>query len=94
MLHEQLPIEQLTPWARLNDIDLNGVEICPNVLTLDGLSKGGGLLAISNHGSADILLSIPAELALSRETVLQSAKTDKDLRELTDAMSEFIQVGQ
>lgn len=94
MLHEQLPVEQLTPWAILNDIQLNGVEICPNVLTLDGVSKGGGLLATSNHGSADILLSIPAELALSRESVLQSAKTDRHLRELTDVMSDFIQVGQ
>lgn len=93
MLHEQLPIEQLTPWAVLNDIELNGVEICSNILTVEGVSKGGGLLATADHKSAGILLSIPADLALSRETVLQYAKTDKHLRELVEAMSDFIQVG-
>lgn len=94
MLYEQLPIEQLTPWALLNDIQIVGVEICPNIVNQDGVSKGGGILATSNHESADILLSIPAELVLSKESVLQSAKTDKDLRELIDAMSDFVQVGQ
>lgn len=93
MKYASVPTDQLQPWAVLNDVELRGVKISPAIITDDGVDKGGGLLSTTEHESEDILLSIPKDLILCKENVLQSAKTDKHLREVTEVLSDFIQVG-
>lgn len=93
MKYSTISTDQLQPWAILNDVELCGVKISPAIFTEDGVNKGGGLLSTTAHESQDVLLSISRDLTLSKETVSQCAKTDKHLRDLTEALSEFIQVG-
>jgi len=93
MRYSTLPTGQLQPWAVLNDVDIRGVTISSAITTKDGVNKGGGLLSTTTHESEDVLLSISEDLTLCKEAVLQCAKTDKHLRELTEALSNFIQVG-
>lgn len=93
MRHASIPIEGLQPWAQLNDVPLHGIQISSNIIADDGASKGGGLLSTTNHSSEDVLLSISQDLILSKESVLQCAKTDRHLRQLLEAMEDFIQVG-
>lgn len=94
MKHASIAAEQLHPWAQLNDVQLNGVKITSSIISPGGVTKGGGLISTTRHASGDVLLSINQELILSREAVLQCAKTDKHLRQLLDVLEDFIQVGQ
>lgn len=93
MKHDLLPLAQLQSWATLNDVKLHGVRISPNIVTEDGISKGGGVVSTTEHSSGDVLLLIPNDLILSKERVLQCAKTDKHFREAMDALGDFIEVG-
>jgi len=93
MKHASIPSAQLQAWAQLNDATLYGVKISSNIISEDGIHKGGGLQSTTTHPSEDVLLSIPQDLILSKESVLQCAKTDRHLRQLLEAMEDFIQVG-
>lgn len=93
MKYSTISADQLQPWAVLNDVELHGIKISTAIITEDGVNKGGGLLSTTTHESEDVLLSISKDLILSKETVSQCAKTDKHLRDLTEALSNFIQVG-
>lgn len=93
MRYSNISTDQLEPWATLNDVELRGVKISPAIITEDGIDKGGGILSTATHEPGDVLLSISKDLILSKETVSQCAKTDKHLRDLTEALSDFIQVG-
>lgn len=93
MKHASLAADQLLPWATLNDVNLRGVKISSNIIAADGASKGGGILSTQAHEPHDVLLSIPQELILSKEAVLQCAKTDRHLRQLVEALDDFITVG-
>ena len=92
MRYATLSIEQLTPWAALNDVRVQGIELCENIVGDDGISKGGGILATQKLEHDEVLLSIPSDLILSKENVFQYAKMDKHFRELLDAMHDFGQV--
>lgn len=94
MRYSTISTDQLQPWAILNDVGLHGITISSAIITEDGVNRGGGLLSTTAHESQDVLLSISGDLILSKEAVLQCAKTDKHLRDLTEALSEFVQVGQ
>ncbi len=93
MKHSSISVENLQSWAQLNDVTLHGVEISSNIVSDDGISKGGGLLSTTAKASGEVLLSISQDLILSRESVLQCAKADRHLRQLVEAMEDFIQVG-
>lgn len=85
-----LPQEALLPWAMLNDVDFNR--------TVPGVSvgKGGALLAkegISSDDAGKTLLTVPRDLILSLETLLEHAKVDKDFRELLDCDERYRTVG-
>lgn len=92
MKYASIPNSQLQPWAVLNDVELHGVKISPAIITEDGINKGGGLVSTTTHESEEVLLSISKDLVLSTEAVLQCAKTDQHLRELVEALSNFVQV--
>lgn len=93
MRHASISLEFLQPWALLNDVHLNGIKICPNIVSETGVSKGGGLVSTDSHHPEPVLLSVPKDLILSKEAVLQCAKTDRHLRMLVEAMEDFVQVG-
>lgn len=92
MHYANASVTQLEPWAKLNDSKLHGIKIEPNIV-VDGIDKGGGLVATSDHSSEDVLLDVAGDLILTRERVLLEAKADRHLRELLDALQDFIQVG-
>lgn len=85
---------QLEPWCELNDVVLNGINIVADIQSASGESKGAGLVANRKHGSEDTLLSVSESLILSRESIRQCSKLDKDLRILLEAAAPFVQVCQ
>ncbi|KAI7503517.1 SET domain-containing protein [Hortaea werneckii] len=82
----QLPSEAVLPWAMLNDVDFK--QVVPGY----AVGKGGALLAKHNlPGDSEDgeLMSVPHDLILSLERVLDHAKADKDFREVLEALGEF-----
>ena len=94
MKYATINSDELQLWAQLNDVRFNGVKTSSNVTSDGSISKGGGLLSTDCHESEDELLSISRDLILSKETVLQCAKTDQHLKQLVDALGDFVQVGR
>ena len=66
-----------------------------DILSEDGSSKGGGLVATSEYGEGESLLIVPQDVIISKEQIHACARTDVKLRELlaTLADSDFINVG-
>lgn len=86
----QLPPEALMPWALLNEVAFQGV--VPGA----AVGKGGALLAGKKLPSKNEdlpLMTIPHDLILSLERVLEHAKVDKDFREVLDALGDLGRVG-
>ena len=77
-------------WARINQIELDGVEVSPAPT-----GKGSGVFA-TNHLSDEnaILMTIPRELLLSLDNVWIYAKADRDLREVLEAVGDYARVPQ
>lgn len=97
MKYASLPIEQLQTWARFNGVVFNNVLLADQITSKDGIDKGAGLLAdagFSDSGaSPEVLLTVPADLVLSKETVHLCAKADLHLKEILDAVGNFAEVG-
>lgn len=92
MRHASIAATQLRTWSQLNDVQLNNTEITSNIVDADGSSKGGGLVSKSYHHAEDILLSVPKELVLCKDTMHLCAKSDHHLKQLLDVLEDFIQV--
>ena len=91
----QLPAEALLAWASFNEIAFSS--IIPGI----AVGKGGALIAReeltsqSNHADAQMpLMTVPQDLILSFERVLEHAKADQDFRELLACLEEFGRVGR
>lgn len=95
MQYPSLSASQLSSWAVLNNVELRGVRVQSDILSEDGSSKGGGLVATSEHSEGESLLIVPQDIVLSKEQINACATTDVKLRELlaTFADSDFINVG-
>ena len=97
MKYNSLPIAELQTWARFNGVIFNNVVVADNITSKDGVDKGAGLLAtagFSERGALqEILLTVPADLVLSKEAVRLCAKADVHLKEILDAVGEFAEVG-
>lgn len=97
MKYTSLPIGELQTWAHFNDVVFNNIIVTENITSKDGIDKGAGLLAaagFSDHGaSQEVLLTVPADLVLSKETVYLCAKADLRLQEILDAVGNFAEVG-
>lgn len=88
MQRKFLPIEALSAWAELNNVEFNGVKI--SSLPAD---KGSGVVATADHGEESaILMRIPQELVLSLENVWMYAKSNQHLREVLEATGEYARV--
>jgi len=93
MRQVSLPLEDLQVWARFNNVQLFETLIEPHLIREDGNDKGGGLLAMGEHGPGKPLVAVPHDLVLSKERVEQYAKADQILRELVEAATLLVQVG-
>ena len=88
MYRETLPIDQLGAWARLNNIEINGLKIT----TLQG-NRGSGLVATAERPMNNpLLMTIPNDLVLSVENVWLYAKSDKHLHQTLEATGDHSRV--
>ncbi|KAF6240455.1 hypothetical protein HO173_001123 [Letharia columbiana] len=85
-MHRQtLPIDQLGAWARLNNVEFNGVKI----MASQG-DKGSGLVMTAERSIDNpLLMTIPNDLVLSLENVWVYAKSDKHLRQVLEATGDY-----
>lgn len=84
-MHRQtLATEQFLPWAKLNNIEFNGIAIS-NIA-----GKGYGLIVTAERSEEDaLLIMVPKDLILSCENVWILAKADKHLREVLEAVGDY-----
>lgn len=88
MHRDTLAIDNLAPWARLNNVDFNRVKAS----SIPG-SRGSGLIATANKSENDtLLLTVPQELVLSLEFVWIYAKADRHLHQVLEAVGEYSRV--
>ncbi len=84
MHRQSLDIEHFSSWAKLNNIEFNGIAIS-NIA-----GKGYGLIVIAERCEEDaILITVPKDLVLSCENVWMLAKADKHLREVLEAVGDY-----
>lgn len=95
MKREYLPLGSLPTWLRLNGINADGVAIQQLGSSESGADKGNALVATENKSSSErdvspaVLLQVPSDLVLSLQTVHDYSKSDRDLREVLEAVGEF-----
>ena len=88
MHRETLSITQLGAWAKLNNVEFNGVEIT----ALQG-NIGSGLLTTTARSTHNpLLMTVPEDLVLSLENVWLHAKSDKHLRQVLEVTEEYSRV--
>ncbi|KAJ5576921.1 hypothetical protein N7535_003847 [Penicillium sp. DV-2018c] len=95
MRREYVPIELLPAWQRLNGITVQGIAFQKVGSDEHGADKGSAIIATeattSSEDDADpkVLLQIPSDLVLSVENVHNSAKSDRYLRDVLEAIGDF-----
>ncbi len=88
MHREQLPTDRLALWAKLNNVERNGIA----ATTLPG-NRGTGLVATTDMSDTDpILVTVSQELVLSLENVWVYAKADQHLLQVLEAVGEYSRV--
>lgn len=98
MKREYLPLGALLAWLRLNGIVANGVAVQRVGSAESETDKGNAILATADNPNKDpddqqTLLQIPRDLVLSLESVHDYSKSDRDLREVLEAVGDFGRVG-
>lgn len=94
MRQQDLPIDTLPAWARLNGVSLSGV-VFRRLQADDGTDKGCAVVATEARGDGDdhshpeVLISVPSDMVLSLESVSNYAKSDRYLREVLEAVGDF-----
>lgn len=88
MYRETLSINQLGAWAKLNNVEFNGVEIT----ALQGNLGSGLLTTTARSANNPMLMTVPKDLVLSLENVWLYAKSDKHLRQVLEATEEYSRV--
>lgn len=85
----RLPITALQPWASLNDVQFNGVNVAPQVGREDrGCTVVARQKLVDGSGFAAVM-TVPRDLILSLERVNEHAKYDQDFRNVLEAIGEF-----
>jgi len=86
-----LPSEAFRLWSGLNGVAFH--EVKPGVIP----GRGSALLAskpVTNSAEgAECLLTVPRDMVLGYERVLEHAKVDKDFREVLESLGDFGRVG-
>ncbi|PYI06836.1 SET domain protein [Aspergillus sclerotiicarbonarius CBS 121057] len=97
MKHNYLPIETLFPWTKLNGIAVKGIAF-RKLRADDGTDKGSAVVATEPRSSEEpgsdqvepeLLLRVPSDLVLSQGFVEDYAKSDRQLREVLEAVGDF-----
>ncbi|KAL4940709.1 hypothetical protein BDV06DRAFT_17610 [Aspergillus oleicola] len=92
MKRESLPIEALTPFARLYNISHRGVTF-RKLKAENGTDKGGAIVATedrqSDDGSSNNILIVPSDLVLSLGMVQERSRYDSHLRDVLEAVGDF-----
>lgn len=90
---EYLPLGALLAWLRLNGVVTNGVAVQRLESAESETDKGNAILATTENSNdpddQQTLLQIPRDLVLSLESVHDYAKSDRDLREVLEAVGDF-----
>ena len=81
-------------WSHFNDVRLFEASVEERIIGKDGDNKGGGLLALADHGPGKPFLAVPLDLVLSKERVEQCAKADQHLKALIEVVPSLFQVGR
>jgi len=84
----KLPVSALKPWADLNGIDFNGVNVGP----LARFEERGSTIVAQRSikgGGGTPLMTIPRDFVLSLEYVEGQAKVDQNLRQLLAALGDY-----
>lgn len=95
MKREYLPLGSLSAWLRLNGVVSNGIAIHQLGSSESGTDKGNAIVATAEKTSHEsdaqpqVLLQIPSDLVLSLDTVHDYAKSDRELREVLEAVDDF-----
>lgn len=90
-----LPLGSLPAWLKLNGVVSNGVAIRQLSSSESGTDKGNAIIATAEKTSHEsdaqphILLQVPPDLVLSLDAVHDYAKSDRDLREVLEAVDDF-----
>ncbi len=86
MHRDYLPVDDLTPWARINNIEFIGVEIRTG-------HRGSGVVTTVEKSESDaLLLTVPQELVLSLDNVWIYAKSDRHLLQVLEALGAYSRV--
>ncbi|KAJ5917394.1 hypothetical protein N7466_010948 [Penicillium verhagenii] len=92
MKREYLPLDSLLAWLRLNGIATNGVAVQKLDSGDSETDKGNAIIATADRSNdtddEQILLQIPRDLVLSLESVYDYSKSDRDLREVLEAVGD------
>lgn len=94
MQRDYLPLNSFLAWLRLNGIATNGVAVQRLGSAESETDKGNAILATADNSNNDpddqqVLLQIPRDLVLSLESVHDYSKSDRDLREVLEAVGDF-----
>lgn len=95
MKREYLPLGSLPAWLKLNGAVFNGIAFEQLTTSESRTEKGNAIIAttekISNESDSQpqILLQVPLDLTLSFDTVHDYSKSDRELREVLDAVEDF-----
>lgn len=101
MKHEYYPIETLPSWIKLNGVSVNGIAF-RKLQADDGTDKGSAIVGteVKPTGNAEgsevepeVLLRVPTDLVLSFDFVEEYSKSDRQLREVLEAVGDFGRVG-
>lgn len=88
MHRETLPIDQLAAWTRLNNVEINGIQIT----ALQG-NRGSGLVTTADRSTdQSLLITVPNDLVLSLGNVWVYAKSDNHLRQVLEATGNYSRV--
>lgn len=95
MKRDYLPLSSLPAWLRLNGVVANGIAFQQLGSSESGTDKGNAIVATSETTSNErdvqpqVLLDVPSDLVLSLDTVHDYSKSDRELREVLEAVDEF-----
>lgn len=95
MKREYLPLGSLPAWLRLNGVVSNGIAIQQLGSSESGTDKGNAIVATAEKTSQEsdeqpqVLLRVPSDLVLSLDAVHDYSKSDRELREVLEAVDDF-----
>lgn len=86
-----LPPPAFTPWAHLNGVQFHDVK--PGHIAGRGSALIASKAVTNSAEGAECLLTVPKDLILSLEQILEQAKVDRDFREVLESLGDFGRVG-